>query len=114
MEIIKPKLSMNRLANYFESLVQRLVLFTLILFIMPEELLAQSSLKINDLGEVKSKIKEGADTVSDSGKGILASVLVVCLVFTIYNLASNNPHGKEYALCWFVAVIFVLVALLIV
>ena len=55
---------------------------------------AQSGLKINSLSEVTDTAKEGADTILDVAKYILAAVLGIALVFVIYSLATNNPHAK--------------------
>lgn len=75
---------------------------------------AQSGLKINSLSEVTDKAKEGADTVLDVAKYILAAVLGIALVFVIYSLATNNPHAKEYLLGWIIAVVVIMVAFLII
>ena len=74
---------------------------------------AQSGLKINSLSEVTDKAKEGADTILDVAKYILAAVLGIALVF-IYSLATNNPHAKEYLLGWIIAVVVIMVAFLII
>lgn len=75
---------------------------------------AQSGLKINSLSEVTDKAKEGADTILDVAKYILAAVLGIALVFVIYSLATNNPHAKEYLLGWIIAVVVIMVAFLII
>ena len=75
---------------------------------------AQSGLKINSLSEVTYKAKEGADTILDVAKYILAAVLGIALVFVIYSLATNNPHAKEYLLGWIIAVVVIMVAFLII
>ena len=74
---------------------------------------AQSGLKINSLS-VTDKAKEGADTILDVAKYILAAVLGIALVFVIYSLATNNPHAKEYLLGWIIAVVVIMVAFLII
>ncbi|MCO7112873.1 hypothetical protein NIB75_11125 [Bacteroides uniformis] len=66
--------------------------------------------KINSLSEVTDKAKEGADTILDVAKYILAAVLGIALVFVIYSLATNNPHAKEYLLGWIIAVVVIMVA----
>lgn len=71
-------------------------------------------LKISSLSEVESKAKEGSDTVTNIAKYVLGGVLAVSLVFVIYALATNNPHGKEYLLGWIVAVIVIMVGFLII
>lgn len=58
--------------------------------------------------------KEGADTILDVAKYILAAVLGIALVFVIYSLATNNPHAKEYLLGWIIAVVVIMVAFLII
>ena len=75
---------------------------------------AQSGLKINSLSEVTDKAKEGADTILDVAKYILAAVLGIALVFVIYSLATNNPHAKEYLLGWIIAVVVIMVAFVII
>ena len=72
------------------------------------------TLKINSLSEVTDKAKEGADTILDVAKYILAAVLGIALVFVIYSLATNNPHAKEYLLGWIIAVVVIMVAFLII
>ena len=66
------------------------------------------------LSEVTDKAKEGADTILDVAKYILAAVLGIALVFVIYSLATNNPHAKEYLLGWIIAVVVIMVAFLII
>ena len=80
----------------------------------PIELEAQSGLKISSLSEVTDTAKEGADTILDVAKYILAAVLGIALVFVIYSLATNNPHAKEYLLGWIIAVVVIMVAFLII
>ena len=48
--------------------------------------LAQSGLKINSLSEVTDTAKEGADTILDVAKYILAAVLGIALVFVIISV----------------------------
>ena len=73
-------------------------IFTLLVFFMllgtAQVVEAQSGLKISSLSEVTDKAKEGADTILDVAKYILAAVLGIALVFVIYSLATNNPHAK--------------------
>ena len=64
--------------------------------------------------EETDKAKEGADTILDVAKYILAAVLGIALVFVIYSLATNNPHAKEYLLGWIIAVVVIMVAFLII
>lgn len=78
------------------------------------EIEAQSGLKISSLSEVTDTAKEGADTILDVAKYILAAVLGIALVFVIYSLATNNPHAKEYLLGWIIAVVVIMVAFLII
>ena len=73
-------------------------LMFLFMVVAPIELEAQSGLKISSLSEVTDTAKEGADTILDVAKYILAAVLGIALVFVIYSLATNNPHAKEYLL----------------
>lgn len=75
---------------------------------------AQSGLKISSLAEVTDTAREGADTILDVAKYILAAVLGIALVFVIYSLATNNPHAKEYLLGWIIAVVVIMVAFLII
>lgn len=70
--------------------------------------------EISSLSEVTDKAKEGADTILDVAKYILAAVLGIALVFVIYSLATNNPHAKEYLLGWIIAVVVIMVAFLII
>ena len=81
-------------------------IFTLLVFFM--------LLGISSLSEVTDKAKEGADTILDVAKYILAAVLGIALVFVIYSLATNNPHAKEYLLGWIIAVVVIMVAFLII
>lgn len=93
-------------------------IFTLMIFFMllgtVQVVEAQSGLKISSLSEVTDKAKEGADTILDVAKYILAAVLGIALVFVIYSLATNNPHAKEYLLGWIIAVVVIMVAFLII
>ena len=93
-------------------------IFTLLVFFMllgtAQVVKAQSGLKISSLSEVTDKAKEGADTILDVAKYILAAVLGIALVFVIYSLATNNPHAKEYLLGWIIAVVVIMVAFLII
>lgn len=86
----------------------------MLLFTIPFEVEAQSGLKISSLSEVTDTAKEGADTILDVAKYILAAVLGITLVFVIYALATNNPHAKEYLLGWIIAVVVIMVAFLII
>ena len=93
------------------------VIFTFLIFFTllgTAQVAAQSGLKINSLSEVTDKAKEGADTILDVAKYILAAVLGIALVFVIYSLATNNPHAKEYLLGWIIAVVVIMVAFLII
>lgn len=93
-------------------------IFTLLVFFMllgtAQVVEAQSGLKISSLSEVTDKAKEGADTILDVAKYILAAVLGIALVFVIYSLATNNLHAKEYLLGWIIAVVVIMVAFLII
>ena len=71
-------------------------------------------LKISSLSEVEEKAKEGSDTIVNIGKYILGAVLIVTLVYVIYAVSSNQPHAKEMAFGWIIAVIIIMVAFLIV
>ena len=86
-------------------------LMFLFMVVAPIELEAQSGLKISSLSDTA---KEGADTILDVAKYILAAVLGIALVFVIYSLATNNPHAKEYLLGWIIAVVVIMVAFLII
>lgn len=89
-----------------------LVLLTSIIF--PEVADAQGGLKISSLTDVEEKAKEGSDTIVNIGKYVLAAVLVVTLVYVIYAVSSNQPHAKEMAFGWIIAVIIIMVAFLII
>lgn len=89
-------------------------LMFLFMITVPVEMEAQSGLKISSLSEVTDTAKEGADTILDVAKYILAAVLGIALVFVIYSLATNNPHAKEYLLGWIIAVVVIMVAFLII
>ena len=107
MEVLK------QLRKRFENVnnsVSRWAVGLMFLFMVaaPIELEAQSGLKISSLSEVTDTAKEGADTILDVAKYILA------LVFVIYSLATNNPHAKEYLLGWIIAVVVIMVAFLII
>ena len=92
----------NQVINrYGKVIFTFLIFFTLLGTAQVAE--AQSGLKINSLSEVTDKAKEGADTILDVAKYILAAVLGIALVFVIYSLATNNPHAKEYLLGWIIA-----------
>ena len=102
----------NQVINrYGKVIFTFLIFFTLLGTAQVAE--AQSGLKIN-LSEVTDKAKEGADTILDVAKYILAAVLGIALVFVIYSLATNNPHAKEYLLGWIIAVVVIMVAFLII
>lgn len=113
MEVLK------QLRKRFENVnnsVSRWAVGLMFLFMVaaPIELEAQSGLKISSLSEVTDTAKEGADTILDVAKYILAAVLGIALVFVIYSLATNNPHAKEYLLGWIIAVVVIMVAFLII
>ena len=102
----------NQVINrYGKVIFTFLIFFTLLGTAQVAE--AQSGLK-NSLSEVTDKAKEGADTILDVAKYILAAVLGIALVFVIYSLATNNPHAKEYLLGWIIAVVVIMVAFLII
>lgn len=104
----KNRASLNTINSWIFAL-----LFT-IMIVVPIEVEAQSGLKISSLSEVTDTAKEGADTILDVAKYILAAVLGIALVFVIYSLATNNPHAKEYLLGWIIAVVVIMVAFLII
>ena len=111
IEYVKEKA--NQVINrYGKVIFTFLIFFTLLGTAQVAE--AQSGLKINSLSEVTDKAKEGADTILDVAKYILAAVLGIALVFVIYSLATNNPHAKEYLLGWIIAVVVIMVAFLII
>ena len=89
-------------------------LMFLFMVVAPIELEAQSGLKISSLSEVTDTAKEGADTILDVAKYILAAVLGIALVFVIYSLATYNPHAKVFLLGWIIAVVVIMVAFLII
>ncbi len=111
--------AMKQLKKRFEKAncsVSKWTLGLMFLFMVtaPIEIEAQSGLKISSLSEVTDTAKEGADTILDVAKYILAAVLGIALVFVIYSLATNNPHAKEYLLGWIIAVVVIMVAFLII
>ena len=113
MEVLK------QLRKRFENVnnsVSRWAVGLMFLFMVAAqiELEAQSGLKISSLSEVTDTAKEGADTILDVAKYILAAVLGIALVFVINSLATNNPHAKEYLLGWIIAVVVIMVAFLII
>ncbi len=73
---------------------------------------AQGGIKVNSLTDLESKTKEGVDSIVNMTKYAIGGVLGVALVFVIYAIASNQPHAKEYAIGWVIAVAFYLVAML--
>lgn len=83
-------------------------------FIVVPQVSAEGGIKISSLSEVTAKAKEGSDTITDIAKYVLGAVLAISLVFVIYALATNNPHGKEYLLGWIIAVIVIMVGYLII
>ncbi len=89
-----------------------LVLLTSLIFPIVAE--AQGGLKIQSLQDVEEKAKEGSDTIVNIGKYVLGAVLIVTLVYVIYAVSSNQPHAKEMAFGWIIAVIIIMVAFLIV
>ena len=92
----------NQVINrYGKVIFTFLIFFTLLGTAQVAE--AQSGLKINSLSEVTDKAKEGADTILDVAKYILAAVLGIALV-----------HAKEYLLGWIIAVVVIMVAFLII
>lgn len=105
----------NKLVNV-NCRLSKWVISLMFLFMItaPVEMKAQSGLKISSLSEVTDTAKEGADTILDVAKYILAAVLGIALVFVIYSLATNNPHAKEYLLGWIIAVVVIMVAFLII
>lgn len=105
----------NKLVNVNCRLSKWMIsLMFLFMITVPVEMEAQSGLKISSLSEVTDTAKEGADTILDVAKYILAAVLGIALVFVIYSLATNNPHAKEYLLGWIIAVVVIMVAFLII
>lgn len=105
----------NKLVNV-NCRLSKWVISLMFLFMItaPVKMEAQSCLKISSLSEVTDTAKEGADTILDVAKYILAAVLGIALVFVIYSLATNNPHAKEYLLGWIIAVVVIMVAFLII
>lgn len=89
-------------------------LFVLTFIVVPQLDAQSSALKISSLSEVESKAKEGSDTMKNVAMYVVGAVLAIAIVFVIYALSTNNPHGKEYLLGWIVAVVVYLVALLII
>ncbi|WP_229115831.1 hypothetical protein [Bacteroides ovatus] len=89
-----------------------LVLLTSLVFPVVAD--AQGGLKIQSLQDVEDKAKEGSDTIVNIGKYVLGAVLIVTLVYVIYAVSSNQPHAKEMAFGWIIAVIIIMVAFLIV
>lgn len=91
-----------------------MVLGLVLLINLAFPIVADAQLKIQSLQDVQDKAKEGSDAVKNIGKYILGAVLIVTLVYVIYAVSSNQPHAKEMAVGWIVAVIIIMVAFLIV
>lgn len=107
--------STKRFVGRYKMLFMALGLYMLTSVVIPEVTYAQtSSLKITDLGEVEEKVKQGSDTVSNVAKYIVGAILALGLAFVIWALATNNPHSKDYAIGWGIAVVVVLVGWMIV
>lgn len=111
--------AINQLKRRFRNInngINKWAVSLMFLFMIaaPIEIEAKSGLKISSLSEVTDTAKEGADTILDVAKYILAAVLGIALVFVIYSLATNNPHAKEYLLGWIIAVVVIMVAFLII
>lgn len=105
--------------NISLSLINKRVIMILGLVLLTSVILpiaadAQGGMKISSLSEVEDKAKEGSDTIVNIGKYVLAAVLIVTLVYVIYAVSSNQPHAKEMAFGWIIAVIIIMVAFLIV
>lgn len=100
------------LINKRMLVIMGLVLLTSVVFPIVAE--AQGGLKISSLADVEEKAKEGSDTIVNIGKYVLGAVLIVTLVYVIYAVSSNQPHAKEMAFGWIIAVIIIMVAFLIV
>ena len=95
METMK---KVNETAQRFFSRYGKTVAILFIFFMLlgtAQVVEAQSGLKINSLSEVTDKAKEGADTILDVAKYILAAGFGISLVFVIYSQATNNPHSNE-------------------
>lgn len=93
-------------------MIMGIVLLTSVIFPIVAD--AQGGLKINSLSEVEEKAKEGSDTIVNIGKYVLGAVLIVTLIYVIYAVSFNQPHAKEMAFGWIIAVIIIMVAFLIV
>lgn len=89
-------------------------LFVLTFIIVPQMDAQSGALKISSLSEIESKAKEGSDSMKNMAIYVVGAVLALALVFVIWALASNNPHGKEYFIGWVVAVVVYLVAIAII
>jgi hypothetical protein len=102
--------------NMFLKRNKNIIMFFLLvsaLFIVPDAI-AQGGLKIQSLAEVQSTAEDGANTILEVAKYVLAAVLAVALIFVIYALATNNPHAKDYLLGWIIAVVVIMIAFLII
>lgn len=102
--------------NMFLKRNKNIIIFFLLvsaLFIVPDAI-AQGGLKIQSLAEVQSTAEDGANTILEVAKYVLAAVLAVALIFVIYALATNNPHAKDYLLGWIIAVVVIMIAFLII
>ena len=89
-------------------------LFVLTFIVVPQLDAQSSALKISSLNEVENKAKEGADSMKNIAMYVVGAVLAIAIIFVVYAVATNNPHGKDYLLGWVVAVVVYLVALLII
>lgn len=89
-------------------------IFALTMFVIAPEIVAQGGLKIQSLSEVQSTAEEGANTILEIAKYVLAAVLAIALIFVVYALATNQPHAKEYLLGWVIAVVVIMIGFLII
>lgn len=100
--------------NTYKRVFMILGTFMFFYILLPEVIDAQGGIKITSLSEIESKAKEGSDTTLNIAKYILGTVLGVALVFVIYALSTNNPHGKDFLIGWIVSVVVILVAFMII
>lgn len=71
-------------------------------------------LKIQDLSSIKTEAEKGADATKEIALYFIGSVLVIALIFVVWEVASGKPNAKEHVIGWFIAVILVIIAGIIV
>ncbi|MDR0603566.1 MAG: hypothetical protein LBG80_04595 [Bacteroidales bacterium] len=62
-------------------------------------------LKITDFSSIKDPVKEGAETMSEMAWYIIGTVLLLGLIFVIWQVVSGKPNANTYVIAWFVALV---------